>query len=57
MGESVVYYSNGLLALKRYYKNGKQDGKLTVWNENSQITEEENWKDGKMVSVSVGTVN
>ena len=40
------YYENGQISSERNEKDGKKDGKWTIWLENGQIKLEENYKDG-----------
>ena len=37
--------------MEENYKDGKQDGLETWWDENGQLRSEVNWEDGKKVSV------
>jgi antitoxin component YwqK of YwqJK toxin-antitoxin module len=44
-GKHLCKYENGQKKTEGNYKDGKLDGKWTVWYENGQILKEENWKD------------
>ena len=45
-GRAESFYRNGQKRREVNFKDGKQDGLWTWWNENGQKEEEENWKDG-----------
>ena len=47
-GLHTEYFDNGQI-LEANYKDGKEDGKWTFWNENGQITVQENYKDGELI--------
>ena len=44
---SYEYYSNGQISEEVNYKDGKKNGKQTVWYSNGQIMLEKNYKDDK----------
>ena len=46
----ICKYENGQKSEERNYKDGKQDGKWTEWDENGQIKSEATYKDGECVS-------
>ena len=47
-GKYLCKYENGQKESEGRYKNGKLDGKRTVWHENGQIESEMNYKNGKL---------
>ncbi len=46
-GNNLCKYINGQVKSKGEIKDGKNDGKWTLWNENGQMLSEEHYKDGK----------
>ena len=48
-GNNLCEYENGQIKHEGNYKDGKEDGKWTYWNENDQKYYEENYKDGDLV--------
>ena len=48
LGEVFDLYNNGNKKLEGSYKNGKKNGKWTVWYENGQKWSEINYKNGKL---------
>ena len=50
-GKSYELHPNGQKEMEGNYKDGKQDGLETWWDENGQLRSEVNWEDGKKVSV------
>ena len=47
--QKIEYFENGQKCREGYYKDDKEDGLLTEWDENGQITVS-NWKDGECIS-------
>ena len=47
-GRVFSLYDNGRTKEEGKYRNGKQDGLTTHWNENGQKSVEETYKDGKL---------
>ena len=45
----TIYYESGQVMAVRRMKDGKQHGKLKIWNESGQISGVEIWKKGKEV--------
>jgi antitoxin component YwqK of YwqJK toxin-antitoxin module len=43
------FYSNGNILLRIPYKEGELDGTQTFYDEQGNITETRNWKDGKLI--------
>ena len=46
-GKNLCKYENGQKKVEGKMKDGKPDGKWTMWYENGQKQLEGNWKDGK----------
>ena len=42
----VEYYDNGNKSREIHYKDGKEDGVITTWNEDGTKRSEEHYKDG-----------
>ena len=40
------FYDNGQLEFRRNYKNGKEDGLWEYFDEDGNLTETQEWKDG-----------
>jgi antitoxin component YwqK of YwqJK toxin-antitoxin module len=47
-GEYVMYYSNGKIQSKSYYKDGKQEGESTHWSIDGTFVSRCFYKNGKM---------
>jgi antitoxin component YwqK of YwqJK toxin-antitoxin module len=48
-GVLVKKYDNGQKKKEEHYKDGKEDGLLTWWNWNGNITRNRTYKDGVLV--------
>ena len=48
-GEHIKYYENGIIKLKRNFKNGELEGKSIKYYENGTIEKQMNYKAGKLV--------
>jgi antitoxin component YwqK of YwqJK toxin-antitoxin module len=49
-GNNLCEYGNGQFKSKGKFKDGRQDGKWTVWYANGKIKQEATFKDGKCIS-------
>ncbi len=49
-GKNLCKYENGQIESEGNFKDGKVDGKMTMWHENGQIESEKNYKDGECIS-------
>lgn len=52
-GTSKLWYLNGQLQSRCYYKNGQINGILYEWNESGLVTKKENYKNGKLVQKEI----